>query len=204
MGLDLYHKKAVIEPINPDDFFVLEDLPDDALAVYGLEKYVQDVPDVELLHSVRFLPDTWSYNLAVSRRELDFPSKQVTFLIGEPSQCEDELLAIEKSLGLNRAQAWFSSCRRVAEGREVKEKFAMYSRDTTTKGIYYETVGYQRKGMSERFYKEYKNYTYLDWPHFRRLSKYLDREMRSQLLPNILANFIQNYEVGRSVLCVST
>ena len=57
--------------------------------------------------------------------------------------------------------------------------------------------------MDEQFYTAYTETCYLEHARFGALPGYLLPEIREELLPNLLENFVHNYESGRSVLCVS-
>lgn len=80
---------------------------------------------------------------------------------------------------------------------------ASYSRQITIKGAYYTEVGYQRKGMGAPFYEDYRGEYYAQRERFLALPRYLDDDDRPELLPNLLRNFVESYEPGRSILWVS-
>ncbi len=81
-------------------------------------------------------------------------------------------------------------------------------------GVYYiDDIGYQRKGMSDLFYDSFKKYTlwgkkedfdlayncvadewYLD---------YWGQDAVNDMKKNFKENFVDKYEFGRSLLCVS-
>ncbi len=65
-------------------------------------------------------------------------------------------------------------------------------------------VGYQRKGMSSGFYKEFTNDTvYLEKCDFERLLEYIDETLPTADKSNIQEHFINCYENGKSFLYIS-
>lgn len=203
MGLDLIHKKLVLEPVDEGDFLLLEALLPTPQG-YHFEPYIQDVPDQEYLHTVYFTPGSPTLDeLKMTREANDSKLDCVSFLIGNKESCEVELAVIEKQYGLLREQAWFSSARIIKDRKQYRYQFAIYSRPCTSRGAYYIEAGYQRKGMVEQFYSDYKNELYVEYSRFLALPNYLDPEWAEKLLPNLIESFIKNYEPSRSLLWVS-
>jgi hypothetical protein len=204
MGLDLTHSKLVLEPVDQGDILLLEELPP-APRGYSFDPYLQDVPDQEYLHTIYFTPDSTLLDYLMIDKEANAAKPDRTsLLLGNRECCELELMAIEKKYALSRAQAWFSSACIIKDRKQYRYQFAIYSRPCTSRGAYYIEAGYQRKGMVEQFYSDYKNELYVEYSRFLALPNYLDPELTEHLLPNLITSFINNYEPGRSLLRVST
>ena len=201
MSLDLYHLKAVAEPVDPDNFISIDNFPDEAFSKYGFDRFVRTVLKTEVLHTVYFVPDKAAYNWSVSRREMDGNCPEcVSYLLGTPETCEAELAAMEKKLHLEREQAWFSNARMLRNGRWLKERFALYSRPVTEQGLYYVEAGHQCPGVTEDFGRKYRRHILVDESSFQDLPNYLGRDCQFDAKPALIRNFVANYVCGSSFL----
>ncbi|HJU40742.1 MAG TPA: hypothetical protein VJ724_14325 [Tahibacter sp.] len=81
-----------------------------------------------------------------------------------------------------------------------------YWGDVPVRGIFSVEAGYQRKGMDDAFYEYFagRGDFFVREEDFMVLEGFLDPDCRDELLPNLRANFIDNYERGRSFLFVSS
>lgn len=79
--------------------------------------------------------------------------------------------------------------------------------ESNTRGIYFKEKGYQRKGMSSRFYKDFQNdRPYFDLQSVQKAYEYLEADHISGLevlQQNFQQNFIENFVEGESVFFAS-
>lgn len=203
MGLDLCHSKASLEPNNEGNVYYQDQFSQDALEKHGLQKYIQEVPDIQHLHTVCILKTLEDKTYKEACREKDgYSEGKVSYLLASQNT-ENELSAIEEKYGLERSQAWFSSAGELSP-RNFRFKFVLYSRDTTSLGLYYYDVGYQRKCMDDKFYEIYKgDYIYTAREDFENLLNHVLAEEFPEAYENIKKNFVDSYEEGKSMLYVS-
>jgi hypothetical protein len=73
--------------------------------------------------------------------------------------------------------------------------------------IYFKEIGYQRKGMSSKLFKDFENEKpYLDLDTVKKVCKYLQADHISsleELQQNFQKNFIDNFIEGESVFYAS-
>ena len=73
--------------------------------------------------------------------------------------------------------------------------------------IYFEKKGYQRKGMSRKFYSDFRNDGfYFDLPSIKKAYQYLEGDhinSLKELQENFQKNFIDNFIEGESIFFVS-
>lgn len=73
--------------------------------------------------------------------------------------------------------------------------------------IYFKSLGYQERGMSKQFYKEFTNHTlYFKVADLEKAYKFLATDMQNKihhLQKNFRDNFINNFTEGKSVFYVS-
>jgi hypothetical protein len=173
MSFDLYHCKAVYEPVDLEQFFTIDHFPKEAFSEYGFERFVRDVPRTEVIHTVHFLPDHDAWVQA--RRQAESGARdRVSFLLGTPQSCDAALKEIEAEFGLTRAEAWFSNTRRSHNGRHLRECFALYSRSVAQKGIYYVEQAQLGGGIKDDVYQKYQRDIFVDEPSFQTLPHYLE------------------------------
>jgi hypothetical protein len=76
-----------------------------------------------------------------------------------------------------------------------------------TQVLYFKEKGYQRKGMSSKFYKEFKNDTlYFEQKIVKKAYHYLEADQVNslkQLQQNFKKNFIENFVEGESIFFAS-
>ena len=206
MGLDLSHCKAVITPVDPHEYYYAEDFPPEAFAGYGFERYLQAVPSWRGVYCANFFDDEISLELERIRSEKEGGTVPESYWLGTPEANDDALRDIERRLNLDRRDASRLTSSTKHEGREYRSTSLWYSERIMVPGIYCVDAGYQRKGMGDAFY-EYFGGRRCDFfvreEDFRVLEGSLDPDYRDELLPNLRANFIDNYERGRSFLFVS-
>lgn len=206
MGLDLCHYKALMEAApDPGDEYMLfppEELPPGALDQYGFDRYVRDHRIPQIVHFAYFYRHEGS-----ARRDNPFPwsidgPDDTSKWIGTPESNERALGELEQRLGLDRSRATLSE-------KVVRRGAILYRRTTLSywgyvieRGVFVVEVGYQRKGMSESFYEHFdgRGGIFFAEEDFRVLEDCLIPERRDELMPNLRANFIDNYERGRSLL----
>jgi hypothetical protein len=201
MSLDLYHLKAVAEPVDLASFIPADKFPEEAFSKYGFDRFVRTVLTTEVLHTVYFIPDSAAYNWSIARRDMDGSCPQcVSYLQGTPESCETRLMELEAKLGLDRSLAWFSNARRLRNGRWLKERFALYSRPVAEKGVYYIEAGHQCDGISEEFCRKYQRHILVDKSSFEDLRNFLGRDAQDAANPDLMQDFVGNYVSGSSFL----
>lgn len=205
MGLDLYHEKAVMVPVDPEDYYAAEILPPEAYEEYGFGRYLQDVPAWRALHMACFYDDEALLEHERAKFANSEEAARYSYWIGTPESNDDALRDLERRLGVARADAtrfetWHG------DKLTYRSMTLSYSEATTQSGIYYVEVGYQRKGMVRAFYDHFRNEAqdvFVREQVFRMLDGFLDPDDRDELLPNLRENFIDSYERGASFLYVS-
>ena len=204
MGLDLYHKKAVEEPVDEADYLALEYFSHEALEAYGFSRFVRNIPTIRVVHTARFFDSLAAYNWAKSRHAQSGYDERATYFLGSPEESEPTLLDLESRLGLERSRARILTGRWSDNGVQYREQTLSYLEPATEKGIYFVEAGYQRKGMSHRFYDDYSgNKVYVERERFANLPSYLWEDTPASDRQNLFDRFISNYEHGRSMLYAS-
>jgi hypothetical protein len=206
MGLDLLHYKAVATPVDRSDYFTIGEFPPEAFSDYGFDRYIQPVPSLCTLHTVEFLEDEATLAYVQSQPDTyGHPADKSTYWVGTPQSRHAELRALERRLGLLPEQA---SCLRsavLAQGRRYHQTTLSYYKDTEEPGLYFVEAGYQRKGMANEFYEYFSGREIFVRPKdFAVLESFLDPDQAERLLPNLRAQFIENFELGSSFLWVSS
>lgn len=73
------------------------------------------------------------------------------------------------------------------------------------KKLYFQELGYQRKGMSRKFYKDFRDGYYFDFAKVQSAYEYLEGDhlhTLEELQRNFKTSFMDNFIPGRSVFCV--
>lgn len=214
MGLDIYHLKAVpdVVPSNEDQHRILytDELPPEAFTDFGFDRYVRDVPDTELVHTVEFVADENTRRHAETRRKNEGSDpRTITYLIGSPDSHETDLRDVERRLGLARAQSVrYETKLSSPAGFSYSSSHVAYSKPILRKGIYTTEVGYQRKGMTAGFDDYFDAllpdyYVFVRAEDFRAVTRNIAPELPAPTRSAIHENFAESYEPGRSLLVIS-
>lgn len=205
MGLDLVHYKAVTTPDEEFISFPPEEFPPEAFGVYAFDRWVQDLPVPQIVHSAYFYRDETAARCDAKMRALYSEPNGMSCWIGTPDEHESALREFEQLRGLDRSKADLSE-------EPVRHSEMLYRRTRLSywgarveRGVFVVEVGYQRKGMDSSFYNHFggRGQIFVAEEDFSVLENFLCPEIRDELLPNLRENFIDNYERGKSLLWVS-
>ncbi|MFI6866240.1 hypothetical protein [Nocardia sp. NPDC050406] len=211
MGLDLYHFKAVLDPAlslgSQHPWFFVEELAPEAFTEFGFDRYVQDVPDSETLHTVQFFANEDARRYAQARAEKEGTDPgSVTYLIGTPESRAADLSDLERRLDLDRDQSCRFDTQTRAQGFAYSATLVTYSKPILRDGIYTAEVGYQRKGMTHGFYEYFSArpaYVYVRPEDFQVVEQNMAPDLSEPVQLAIREKFTRSYEPGRSLLYYS-
>lgn len=218
---------------TPDGLFQqygVEDFPAEAFSEYGFERHVQSLAVPQNIHFANFYENDEARAYDRKRHSRMSDSERDSYWLGTPETNDDALRELENRLGLDRSWSTLSETmvkhadldRRLERGqslasmplslmqsgaRRYRRTVLRYHGMVVERGIFAVEVGYQRKGMTHAFYEYFDGKgraIFVCEEEFKSLEGFLCEEMRDEPLPNLRANFIDNYERGRSFLYVSS
>jgi len=205
MGLDIYHMKAVRDPVNPDDHIYWDRFLEYVAPGSGFEQYLRDdIPDFETIHHISLFSDQHDFE---RQRKAAEASGDATWaernLLGDPASCRELINGIAEKKGLRADVDYCDGYVDYPDGtyRGVGDRFVGWWKRIRRKGFYYIDAGYQRKAMIERFREDYDDGgLYVDRSRFSSLLDYVEEGWEDWVAENLRKNFIENYEERRSVL----
>lgn len=211
MGLDLYHFKAVLDPAlaagSQHPCFYIDELAPEAFTEFGFDRYVQDVPDTEIVHTVQFLADEDARRYAQASSEKNgTDTRSITDIVETPESHDSDLRDLERRLGLDREQSCRFNTQTSGAGFSYRATLVMYSKPILQKGIYTAEVGYQRKGMTDSFYEGFgarPGYAFVRPDDFQVVERCIEPDLPESARAAIRESFTRSYEPGRSLLYMS-
>lgn len=211
MGLDVSHLQLTLTPNDNGNFFHIDywDL-DCNVPLENYEKYITTIHDFD-----------FSKSLAVIKNEEDFEklkkmeglslSNYIEVFIGEFNQIMKERLSkFIVSQKLHSLKTLQLRC----EHNGLKFHTISFGQPIKVQGIYYiDNIGYQRKGMSNLFYDTFKKHMLWGRKEDFELAytcvgdnwyvKNWGQDAVDKMKKNFSENFIDKFEFGKSLLCVS-
>ncbi len=205
MGLDIYHVKAVSEPVDPHDYIYWDRFLEYVAPGSGFEQYLRDdIPDSETIHVIRLISDQHDFE---RQRKVAEASVDATwterYLFGDLESCKVAISGIAVKKGLRTDGDYCDGYIDYPDGtyRGGDDHFVGWWRRTRRKGFYYIDAGYQRKAMIDRFREDYDcGGLYVHRSRFSGLLDYVEDGWEDWVVENLRKNFIENYEERRSVL----
>lgn len=215
MGLDIYHKKVTDTPercvseLMEDEFpsiIYACELPPAAFSRLGFDRFIKKelVPGyfdkVAIFLNEENKALAKPYLLNSKDPEEDFQ----LFMVGPLKDCEEKLLDFEIQNNLEPDTREILASNIEIGNRVIEFQSVLYDCKVKREILYYEEMGYQRKGMSAEFYEYFKKDAYyVEKRDFMKLLDFMDPENHMYDPENIRKNFIDNYEEGKSVLSLS-
>jgi hypothetical protein len=213
MGLDITHEKLCLAPPEKGDFYTTDEWDMDcnvplshyAAYITDVEEWdaratiavVQSAPELTRLRREKLLADHYLAMLTPD----DSPDMMETMkrLVSEAGIEYEEVLALKE--GISRP-----------DGKRGEWSTYSFMKKVRVKGVYYEEAGYQRKGMNDAFYEEFRKHMLWgrredferayecvggDW-----YAQHWGAEAVERMKANFKRDFLDSFEEGRSLLCV--
>ncbi len=212
MGLDVTHIQLTLTPENKDDFFSIEDwqlVCNVALEHYA--KYITTIDFFEFEDSIALVENETQYKSLKKTKGFN-ENHYIKVFIGELNDATlDGINEFIVGQGLENLITSQMKCNhdgityhRMAFGTPIK-----------VQGMYFiDNIGERNKGMSNQFYDSFKGYFLWGNKEDFELAYacvggewYLEnwgQEAVDEMKQNFKENFIDKFEFGKSLLCVST
>ena len=209
MGLDVSHLQFTLTPNDNGDFFRIDDW-DCNVPLENYSKYITTIDDLD-----------FSISLAVVKNEEDFEKLKKTdglnstdyieVFVGELNETmREQISKFIVSQKLDSLDALRLGC----EHDGLKYHTISFGKPIKVQGIYYiDDIGYQRKGMNNLFYEKFKKHMLWGRKEDFELAytcvgdnwyiKNWGQDAVDEMKKNFRENFIDNFEFGKSLLCVS-
>lgn len=212
MGLDINHYKLTLKPNEEGNYFTLEDWDLDCnVPLTAFAPFITKVKTWETLHSIAVVKNEEDYYKLLKSYEKDNEEHDYAkIFVGEKS---DSLLdEIREFIKKNNWDKLERLDLEVTEGN-FKHFDISFSDVAYVDGFYYEQVGYQRKGMNNKFYDTFREFLLWGKKEDFELALtcvgtewYIENwglEAVNDMKKNFKENFVDKYEFGKSLLCAS-
>ena len=210
MGLDINHIQLTREITGYDYFLYTEDWNIDCnVSLSNYDKYIQDIEDTEIDKEILIIKKPEDYNKIIKEKLIE-ENKIMEVFIGEKFKWEWEKI-IMKYFKDNNIKNGSDKIFTISSNN-FEYMTASTLKTIIVKGIYYNEIGYQRKGMNSIFYNDFteyglwgkkedflKAYDCLDESGYCDSDKNTLKEMQEYFMEN----FLNNYVFGKSLLNVS-
>ncbi len=211
MGLDISHLQLSLTPNENNDFLNIDDWDADCnVPLENYSKYITTIDDLE-----------FNKTLAIFKNEADFEMLKkanryedlgyLKVFIGEQT---DHLRYDVSKYATKHKLDKLEKIVLITEQEGIKYHTISFGEAIKVQGVYYkDDVGYQRKGMSNLFYDHFKKnmlwgrkedfelaYTCVadEW-----YLKHWGAANVAEMRANFKENFVDKFEFGKSLLCVS-
>jgi hypothetical protein len=211
MGLDLYHVVPSAKTDETLEYLTMDEFVDCPDFIEKYEHLITEVPDEENAFEILIFPNQQIKTLYLAHYPVgqDDPYKRV--LVGSLASLEHEIRQLETMHNVDAASQFIGS----ETDYPLSEKYGLgvcydlvsYSFAGRTRPvIYWNTKGYQRKGMNGYFYNDFKDgKLYFDQATVIRASRYLSPPSiyGEKLKAHFQENFIDNFIEGESIFFAS-
>ena len=211
MGLDISHQQLTLVPVNKNDFYTIDDWDLDCnVSLKHYSKYITTIDDLDFDKTIAVVKCEADYEV-LKKAEWIGETEFLKVFIGQPdNKMKEQFEKFIVSQKLDKLEPLQLGC----EHDGIKYHTISFGEPIKVQGMYYiDDVGYQRKGMSSKFYDIFGKY--MLWGEksdfdlaytFVKDEWYIDKE--GQSIPigakkDFKENFIDKFEFGKSLLCVS-
>ncbi len=206
MGLDITHIK-LIEQKSDASTLILKGELEHCLMDYDLKDISFTQQEVEGIWEpiVIFTSSKEMDLLQPTMNELsDGYCLYELFLHLEMDNLDALISAFEQRKGLDKLIKKDNFVEYEEDGQLVSYVSVSYEGVLMKEVVYGIEQGYQRKGMKRAFYEYFKNdMYYMKKEYFEKLLEFRDEDSHTYHEKNIEANFLANFESGKSILSVS-
>ena len=206
MGLDVKHIQLTKEIIGYDYFLYTKDWNIDCnVSIENYEEYIQDIEDTEIDKEILIIKKKEDYDKII-KEGLILENQILEVFIGDKFKWDWEKI-IKKYFDDNKIKN--ASDKIITIGsKDLEFMTASTLKTVMVKGVYYNEVGYQRKGMNGIFYNDYTKYFL--WGNKEDFIKaydsgYCDNDENTlkEMQEYFKENFLDNYIFGKSLLLAS-
>jgi hypothetical protein len=210
MGLDVKHIQLTKEIMGYDYFLYTKDWNIDCnVSIENYEEYIQDIEDTEIDKDILIIKKKEDYDKII-KEGLILENQILEVFIGDKFKWDWEKI-IKKYFDDNKIKN--ASDKIITIGsKDLEFMTASTLKTVMVKGVYYNEVGYQRKGMNGIFYNDYTKYFL--WGNKEDFIKaydclddscYCDSDENTlkEMQEYFKENFLDNYIFGKSLLLAS-
>lgn len=210
MGLDLYHVSPTKKSEETIDYFTLDEFDDNLDFIQKYSYLIEELEHYDYEIEILVFPNLAIKELITKTHE---NLKDIPFLIGELYNLTDDINILAVKYNVDKSKSLV--IKQIDNLLAKVEKKEIYYHSISfasafpikTKCIFYETNGFQRKGMNERFYKDFENCkNYFDIKTVQKASLYLEPsrgESMEELEMSFKESFIDNFIEGKSIFFAS-
>ncbi len=157
MGLDVCHYKLTLHPEDKSNYLEIDGWTERTcnLPLEVFASYIQDIPSVDFSTNILVIED----ERYLGKIEKDTLQSALKVYTGQPFlKIRDEINSFIRSEGLGKLERLDITCGS-SDTNDPPNNYEYLSicfgQKTTVQGMYYNEVGYQRKGMNKDFYMEF-------------------------------------------------
>ncbi len=211
MGLDISHIKLTKTPNKHNDFFYIDEWDTDCnVPIEVYEQYVTIIDDLKFDKIVAFVKTKEDYEKFRHADSFKLDDYSKVFIGDFDETMEKKLSQFVENQKIDNYERLHLNC----EHNNVKYQIIAFGEPVKVQGVYYsDDVGYQRKGMDENFYPKFKkhmlwgkkedfDFAYScvgdDW-----YVEHFGQEDVDRMKKNFKENFVDKFEFGKSLLCLS-
>ena len=207
MGLDLWHVRPSVKRDSTSEHFYLYEFEDFPEFIERHKDLFTEMIEPHDFFTIRIFSDDKSSK----QYQKFFGSQNEAYLVGNIEKLADEITQIETDNCLWKDESFITT----GSSRDDMGILRGYIYHTDIiypisyskkKVIYYESIGYQRKGMNPKFYEDFNNCKlYLRKEHVLKASQYLDVDDQwgPTLNQDFKESFIDNFIEGESIFFAS-
>ncbi|MCU0354688.1 MAG: hypothetical protein MUD08_13270 [Cytophagales bacterium] len=207
MGLDLYHCVPAPKDEIADEcplYFSLDELSGNQGYIEKHQSLITEIAESDVTEDkILLFKDAAIKDIYCQSHDC---SNQLV-LLGWFTELENEIVAFEKENKLDCSRRYFMQSREgmlsQKYGKEISYTSISYTFPVLKKVIFFQQVGYQRKGMNPKFYEDFGNRNlYLHKADVIKASCYLNTASTNhaeELTTHFKANFIDNFVEDESI-----
>ncbi|NLR58236.1 hypothetical protein HGH93_09015 [Chitinophaga polysaccharea] len=207
MGLDLWHVKPTDKKHDSVDFFYVDELEECPPLVENHRQLICDLVEATHYFTIYIFQANQYLNYYISR--FDYSEADSALLAGSIQDLAMDIFNIEAERNLDIEEKMITETHLrdntdpggpLLWTTQISYPIAFSKRQV----IYFEEVGYQRKGMNMPFYSEFVNCKpYFYKADVLKAASYLDIDHRPEVTMYFPTEFIDNFIEGKSVFFAS-